>query len=176
MNRLESIRREVDSILLRLVSDEDRRCGFVHLYGVSLTATWLAERRGLHPELAATAGMLHDLATYATRESADHAAASARLAAGLLARLGTFSRTEIDLISGAIARHSDKASVDGPMDELLKDADVLQHWLYDPSLPPQASHADRRIRLRKELTHSTELPLTAERPKSSARGLDDSTS
>jgi hypothetical protein len=50
MNRLESIRREVDSILLRLVSDEDRRCGFVHLYGVSLTATWLAERRGLHSE------------------------------------------------------------------------------------------------------------------------------
>jgi hypothetical protein len=49
------------------------------------------------------------------------------------------------------------------MAELLKDADVTHHWLYDPSLAPQASHADRRIRLRKELMHHAELRFTAER-------------
>jgi uncharacterized protein len=144
MNRLELVRREVDSILLRLVSDEDRRSGFVHLYGVSLTATWLAERRGLDVELAGVAGVIHDVATYATGDSRGHAAAGARLASQLLERLGGFSREEVDLISHAIERHSDKASVDGPMDELLKDADVLHHWLYNPTLPAQASHAARR--------------------------------
>lgn len=58
-----------------------------------------------------------------------------RLAAGLLGRLGSFSRAEIDVIAHAIARHSDKAAVDGPLDGLLKDADVAHHWLYDPALP-----------------------------------------
>jgi HD superfamily phosphodiesterase len=163
MNRLERVREEVDSILQRLVSDEDRRCGFIHLYGVSLTATWLAERRGLDTELAAVAGMLHDLATYATGDSTNHAAASARLASRTLEQSGLFSKDEIEVITHAIARHSDKAAVDGPMGELLKDADVAQHWLYNPSLAPQASHADRRIRLRKELTHYAELRFTAER-------------
>jgi uncharacterized protein len=163
MNRLERVREEVDSILLRLVSDEDRRWGFTHLYGVSLTATWIAERRGLDIELAAVAGMLHDLATYASGDSTDHARRSSQLALGLLHPLGIFSHEEIEAITRAIARHSDKAAIDEPMAELLKDADVTHHWLYDPSLPPQASHADRRIRLRKELTHSTELRFTAER-------------
>ncbi len=151
MNRLESIRREVDSILLHLVSDEDRRCGFVHLYGVSLTATWLAERRGLDVELAAVAGMLHDLATYASGDSTDHARRGSELATRLLNQLGLFSREEIAAMAQAIARHSDKASIDGPMDELLKDADVLHHWLYDPALPAQASHAERRGRLREQM-------------------------
>lgn len=147
MNRLDSVRQEVDSILLRLVSDEDRRYGFVHLYGVSLTATWLAERRGLDAELASVAGMLHDLATYATGDSTDHARLSSRLASRLLERVGSFSLEEVETIAHAIARHSDKEAVDGPFDELLKDADVLQHWLYDPAQPPHVSHAARRARL-----------------------------
>ena len=151
MNRLESVRQGVDAILLALASDEDRRCGFIHLYGVSLAATWLAERRGLNVELAAVAGMLHDLSTYATGQSTEHATASARLASRLLEPPGAFTPQEIATISHAIAKHSDKASIDGPMDELLKDADVLQHWLYNPALPSQASHTERRARLVKEL-------------------------
>ncbi len=162
MDRLERVRREVDLILLHLTSDEERRCGFVHLYGVSLTATWLAERRGLDVELAAVAGMLHDLATYAAGDSADHARRSSQLASQLLEQSGLFSEEEIRTIARAIARHSDKAAIDEPMAELLKDADVAHHWLYNPSLPPQASHADRRGRLQQELTRNAEL-TTAER-------------
>ncbi len=150
MNRLELVRREVDSILLRLASDEDRRCGFVHLYGVSLAATWLAEKRGLDVGLAATAGMLHDLTNYTLGESSDHAVRSSQLASGFLAGLQVFSQEEIATITHAIARHSDKASVDEPMDELLKDADVFHHWLYDPTLAARASHAARRDRLQRE--------------------------
>ena len=166
MDRLERVREEVDSILFRLVSDEDRRCGFVHLYGVSDAATELAIRRRLDPELAAVAGVLHDLATYASGDSADHARRSSELGALLLDELGLFTKDEIQTIASAIAKHRDKASVDGPMEELLKDADVLQHWLYNPGLPPQASHAERRERLTRELAPEPELPFTAEHAES----------
>jgi len=153
VDRLERVRQEVDSILLRLVSDEDRRCGFVHLYGVSLAATWLATQRGLDVELAGIAGMLHDLATYASGDSVDHARRSAALAGQLLHQLGLFPDAETQIITCAVARHSDKATLDGPMDELLKDADVLQHWLYNPSLP-QSRHVTRRERLKQELSQA----------------------
>lgn len=145
------MRARVDKILLDLESDEDRRFGFVHLYGVSLAATWLALLRGLDPELAAAAGLLHDLTNYTQGESADHATASADLAARLLEEVELFSRSEIAGITGAIRRHSNKVPVDEPMDELLKDADVLAHWLYNVGLPPLSTHAARRERLEREL-------------------------
>jgi HD superfamily phosphodiesterase len=151
MNRLGLVRQEVDTILLGLTSDENRRCGFVHLYGTALTATWLAARRGLDSELAAVAGMLHDLTNYTAGESPDHAHRSSEAASLLLETLGLFSRDEIAEVTRTIARHSDKAPVGTSMDELLKDADVFHHWLYNPSLPPQASHAARREKLEREL-------------------------
>jgi HD superfamily phosphodiesterase len=151
MDRLERVRQEVDSALLGLTSDEDRRFGFVHLYGVSLCATWLAARRLLDPELAAVAGMLHDITTYTLGNSADHAKRSAEAAAALLGRSDLFSDEEIAIVAHAIAQHSKKDAIDGPMDELLKDADVVAHWLYNPTLPPHPTHAARRERLEREL-------------------------
>jgi uncharacterized protein len=162
MNRLERVRQEVDSLLLRLTSDEDRRCGFVHLYGVSHTATELALSRGLDPELAAIAGMLHDLTNYTIGSSPDHAQRSSDLAAQLLERLDLLTKKEIQTVARAIARHSDKEKVDEPLDELLKDADVLQHWLYNPALP-QSRHVARRERLRQEIAQQPEQQSTAER-------------
>ena len=153
MNRLERVREEVDRILSCLLCDEDRRCGFVHLYGVSHAATELAYVRGLDVELAAVAGMLHDLTNYTEGESSDHGLKSARLAERMLERLALFSPDEVATITHAIARHSDKDAINEPMDELLKDADVLQHWLYNPALP-QSRHVERRERLKQGLSNA----------------------
>jgi len=148
MNRLERVRQVVDRGLHDVTDPEDRRCGFVHLYGVSLTATLLARTRGLDEELSGVAGMLHDLVTYESGDPTDHGPRSAVRAGELLRELGTFSEQEIVLIQSAIAHHSDKATVHGRFEELLKDADVLQHDLYNPALDPQLSHSDRRVKLR----------------------------
>ncbi len=102
MNRLERVREEVDRILTCLLCDEDRRCGFVHLYGVSHAATELAYARGLDVELAAVAGMLHDLTNYTEGESSDHGLKSARLAERMLERLALFSPDEVATITHAI--------------------------------------------------------------------------
>ena len=133
-NRLESLRHIVDDILHSQPDPEGRRCGFVHLYGVALTAEILAHRRGLNPEVCATAAMLHDISTYRSGDSNNHAARGAVEARQILEQLKLYSREEIDTISEAIRSHSDKESIDSPYCELLKDADVLQHHLYNPEL------------------------------------------
>lgn len=151
MNRLENLREIVDEVLDGIGAPEDRRCGFVHLYGVSAAAVLLAQRREQDAELAAVAGMLHDLATYEIGTSDDHAARGARRASEILGSLGTFTRWEVEAVRSAIAHHSDKAVVHDAFSELLKDADVLQHFLSDPEAPPLEPQAARRQALRREL-------------------------
>lgn len=136
MNRLERVRQRVDEILRGQPDLEERRCGFVHLYGVSQACGLLALKRGLDIQLCAVAGMLHDIATYQTGDPADHDRLGALEAERLLVELGSFSEREVTAICRAISRHRAKDRVDDPFDELLKDADVLQHFLYNPGLKP----------------------------------------
>jgi HD superfamily phosphodiesterase len=141
MDRLEQVRQIVDAILIGQADLEERRCGFVHLYGVSQACALLALRRGQDAELAATAGMLHDIATYRTNDPINHAARSAAEARQVLQEIGRFSTEEIEAVCRAISRHSDKAALDDPFSELLKDADVLQHSLYNPGAGAAPIHS-----------------------------------
>jgi hypothetical protein len=145
MNRLEKLREKVDVLLRQQPDPIERRCGFVHLYGVSDACVLLADRRGFDAELAATAGMLHDLSAYETGDPTDHARHSALRARELLAEMGDYLPEEIDVVTEAIRAHSAKDRVDGPFAELLKDADVLQHCLYDPSLRASLEETPARL-------------------------------
>ena len=151
MNRLEQLRQIVDEIVRQQPDKDESRCGFVHLYGVSATCVLLAKKRGLDPELCAVAGMLHDISTYKTGDPTDHAARSAAEAERILTEIGIFSDAEIALICDAISRHGAKDEVDGDMAEILKDADVLQHYLYNPGFEPSSAHAQRLKNILAEL-------------------------
>ena len=111
----------------------DRIKAATHLYGVSLAATMIAKKRGLDPELASMAAMLHDLHAYKTGSYDDHAHKGAELARKVLRDLELTDEKETELICSAIYHHDDKLSVDGPMDEVLKDADVIHHCMNDLS-------------------------------------------
>ena len=87
----------------------------------------------MDPELAAMAAMLHDLHAYKTGSYDDHAHKGAELAKEILEKLKLTDGTETDMICSAIYHHDDKLVVDSPMDELLKDADVIDHCLKDSS-------------------------------------------
>ena len=116
------------------MQDEDKRTGaIVHLYGVSLAATMIAKKRGLDPELASMAAMLHDLHAYKSGSYDDHAHKGAELAREILGELGLTTEEETETICSAIYHHDDKYSVDSPMDEVLKDADVIHHGMNDLS-------------------------------------------
>lgn len=138
MSRLEALRERVDALLMTLPDTQERRCAYIHLYGVAQLCVLLAAKRGLPADTAAAAGMLHDLAAYTAMDSREHAQRSAALARQLLD--GLYTPGEAEQIANAIARHSHKQTRQEPMDELLKDADAWQHLLYDPAaqLSPHA--------------------------------------
>lgn len=130
--RIEAARELVDKILLNMSDPTERRCAYLHLYGVAQACALLALKRGEDVELAVIAGMLHDIYSYANMDSQDHAHKGAQMAHQLLASLDLFNKEEINSICTAIYNHSDKSSVHDSLDEILKDADVMQHVLYNP--------------------------------------------
>jgi uncharacterized protein len=132
MERAMQVLGQVDAIVLGQADDLVRPVGFYHLYGVSVFCALLAAKRGLDGEICAIAGLLHDLATYESGDAADHAARSASRAEQLLAASGLFSPDEVMSLSQAISVHSAKGQTDEPLAELLKDADVLMHYLFNP--------------------------------------------
>ena len=135
MDRLEKVRQIVDEIIRQQPDIEESRCGFVHLYGVASICALLALKRGLDPQICAVAGMLHDIASYKTGNPENHAQRSALEAKEILRRVGGYAPKEIEEICKAISKHSAKDEEDGELSELIKDADVLQHHLYNPGLP-----------------------------------------
>jgi uncharacterized protein len=151
LDRTERVRQVVDEVLRGQEDLEEQRAGFIHLYGVSQSCALLALVRGLDAELCTVAGMLHDLATYQTGDPTDHGRRSAVLAREILSDLGCFAQDEIATICTAIARHRIKDQVHGAYDDLLKDADVLQHVLYNTRLVPgegEQTHASAPWRAR----------------------------
>ncbi len=133
MGRLKELRKYVDGKLNEMSDEDKRNSAFVHLYGVSLAATMIARKRGLDPELASMAAMLHDLYAYESGSYDDHAHKGADLARRILAELRFTSDEETEQICSAIYHHDDKLVVDSPMDEVLKDADVIHHCMNDLS-------------------------------------------
>ena len=133
MSRLKELRKYVDARLNEM-NDADKRIGAVnHLYGVSLAATMIAKKRGLDPELAAMAAMLHDLYAYESGSYDDHAHKGAELAGKVLGELKLTDGRETEVICSAVYHHDDKLVIDSPMDEVLKDADVIHHCMNDLS-------------------------------------------
>ena len=133
MGRLSELRTHVNHEL-EMIPDPKTRIGAVaHLYGVSLAATMLAKKRRLDPELASMAAMLHDLWAYKNGSYEDHAHRGATLAREILESLKLTTAEETDTICSMIYHHDDKLIVDGPMEELLKDADVVHHCMNDLS-------------------------------------------
>ena len=132
MNRIENVREYVDNVLLNMTDTTERRCGYLHLYGVSQACTMIALKRKENAELATVAGMLHDIYSYVSLDTKDHAHKGSIMARELLTSLGIFSDVEINLVCTAIDNHSSKGWAHSSFDEVLIDADVLQHCLYNP--------------------------------------------
>ena len=143
MSRLKKLREYVDDELNRMDDTSKRISAVAHLYGVSLAATMIAKKRDINPELASMAAMLHDLHAYRTGSYDDHAHKGAELARKILSELKLTDEAETDMICSAIYHHDDKLVVDAPMDEVLKDADVIHHCMNDLSKPVKEKEQTR---------------------------------
>ena len=151
MGRLKELRKYVNKELCGIRDEDDRISAVNHLYGVSLAATILAKKRGLDPEIAAMSAMLHDLHAYKSGSYDDHAHKGADLAREILGELKLTNDEETEIICSAIYHHDDKYAVDSPMDELLKDADVMHHTLNDTSKAIKEKEQARYDKLCEEL-------------------------
>lgn len=151
MGRLKELRKYVDNELNKMEDADKKNSAIVHLYGVSLAAAMLAKKRGLNPELSSMAAMLHDLHAYKTGSYDDHAHKGAELAGNILRELKLTDEAETDIICSAIYHHDDKLVVDSPMDEVLKDADVIHHCMNDLSKPVKEKEQARFDKLCAEL-------------------------
>ena len=141
-NRLERLRDEIDKIILTGKSDH-LRIYISHMYGVARFCTLLAMKRNLDAELAATCGMLHDIFYMSGGASENHAAKGTEQAEMILKTMGLYSDDEIGIVTTAISRHSDKEHIHGPYDELLKNADVMDHCLCNPAFPISERNMER---------------------------------
>ena len=151
MSRLKDLRKYVDAELDRMPDPEKRISAAAHLYGVSLAAAMLAKKRGEDAELATMAGLLHDLYAYKSGSYDDHARLGAEYARKLLEKLALTTPEETDVICAAIRHHDSKAETDGPLDEILKDADVIDHSLSDPTKEIKPHEVARYANLCREL-------------------------
>lgn len=150
MTRVKTVREYVNHKLME--GDEETALKAVdHLNGVAMAAAYLAERRGEDPELAAIAGLLHDMYAYTAGTYEDHAHRGAELARRILKEIGVTDEAETEKICSAIYHHDDKLVTDDPFDEILKDADVLHHTLHDPLKPVKDKEKERYDRLMQDL-------------------------
>ena len=135
---LDFARKLIDDIIKSIPSEEDKRGAYVHLYGVGLMASLLALKRGYSreiAEMAEIAGMLHDLLTYVDRseDTDDHAHKCAAYAKErVIDYLDCYSAAEKEMIYNGIYNHSDKSTKGFYFDEIIKDADAIQHSLRNP--------------------------------------------
>lgn len=151
MGRLNTVRDYVDAELSKVPDPAVRKAAYVHLFGVQLAATLISEKRKQNTELAAIAALLHDLYAFTRGTYEDHAHKGAELARQILDELAITTPEETDAVCSAIYNHDDKLSVsDRPLDEVLKDADVMHHTMNDLSKPVKDKELGRYRNLRKE--------------------------
>ena len=133
MSRIKDLQKQVHRVLKGMDDNQKRANAIAHLHGVSLAAVMIAKKRGENAELAAMAGLLHDLYAYKSGSYDDHAHRGAEYARRILQELDITSKEETDIICSAIWHHDSKDQIDLAMDEILKDADVIHHSLQDPT-------------------------------------------
>ena len=150
MGRVKDLQKQVHKVLKNMEDNQKRAGAIAHLHGVSLAAVMIAEKRGEDPELAAMAGLLHDLYAYKSGSYDDHAHKGAEYARELLTKMEITTTDETETICSAIWHHDSKDAVDAPMDEVLKDADVIHHSLGDPTKEIKAHEQARFSRLCEE--------------------------
>ena len=102
----------------------------VHITSCAKIGYIMAEKRGVDPILAAAACACHDYGRIITGKQPGHAEAGYEPVQVFLKNTGLFNDDEISQIAIAVKNHSKKAEIGSPLEEIVKDADVLDLYQY----------------------------------------------
>lgn len=128
--------REIDKYA-DIVANRDYPCDWerLHIASCGRIGYLMAEERGVDPVLAACACSMHDYGRIITGKQANHAEAGYEPAMEFLRKTTLFSEAEIQQIGLAVKNHSLKSEVGTPLEEIVKDADVIDFYQYGYEMP-----------------------------------------
>lgn len=109
------------------VADRDETLNWerIHMASAGQLAWAMALERGADPDLAACAASIHDIGRITTGRKAGHAEAGYEPAKRLLAASCLFTEEEVEIIAQAVKNHSSKDVIGTVIEEIVKDADVV---------------------------------------------------
>lgn len=103
----------------------------LHAASCAQVGRLLAQKRGADPELAALACSLHDIGRWYTGLQRDHAFRGEEPVRRFLESSSLSLREEDkEAVVQAVIHHSEKDKVGSPLDEIVKDADVLDCYFH----------------------------------------------
>jgi uncharacterized protein len=130
--RLQSkLLREIDKYE-SLVPERDKFIDWerIHMASCARLGYLMAQARGVDPELAACACAVHDYGRIITGKQKGHAEAGYLPGKEFLKSTELFTEDEIEQIAAAVRNHSRKSEVGTPIEEIVKDADVVDFYQY----------------------------------------------
>ena len=119
----------------------------VHITSCAKLGYIFAEERGVDPILAAAACAVHDYGRIITGVQENHAEVGYEPVMVFLRDTGLFADDEIQQIGIAVKNHSKKAEIGNPLEEIVKDADVLDFYQYGYGF----AREEQKVRLEKLL-------------------------
>ncbi|MGN0659566.1 MAG: HD domain-containing protein [Emergencia sp.] len=135
MNRL----LDLETRLIRVISEQEGKVSDrdetldwerIHMASSARCAWLLAMERGADPELAACSAAVHDFGRILTGRQKDHAEAGYEPVKVFLRETGLFTEEETEIIATAVKNHSRKTETGTLIEEIVKDADVIDCYQY----------------------------------------------
>ncbi|MEA4987245.1 MAG: HD domain-containing protein [Anaerovorax sp.] len=130
---------KLQSALLRVIEEQEGKVverdqsldwERVHMASCARLGFLMAEEKGQDPELAACACSVHDFGRILTGKQKGHAEEGYHPVKDFLDKLELFTKEEIEMISLAVKNHSRKSKIGSWIEEIVKDADVVDCYQY----------------------------------------------
>lgn len=115
------------------VDDRDETLNWerIHMASSARLAWEMAlERKNADPEIAACAAAVHDFGRILTGRQKNHAEAGYEPVRAFLKESGLFTEEETEIIAMAVKNHSSKTETGTAVEEIVKDADVVDCYQY----------------------------------------------
>lgn len=128
--------------------DETLEWECIHMASCARTAYLMAQQAGMDPEqteLCACAAAVHDFGRIITGKQPGHAEAGYEPVKVFLRETGLFAEAEIEQIALAAKNHSRKSEIGTPIEEIVKDADLVDCFQFGaPFQRPEQEDRYRR--------------------------------